>query len=737
MFALAASLTAQATTYYMRGQDGGGKSSFTGARSANTIGWATTRDGSVVANATMSGNDFIVQDGTRLRTGTAASQSFGGASLTLEAGGEMYLKAGDLTTKVLGTISIPQLIGAGGAIVHSVANTQTINGGTVSINAGKSLNVKLSPSNRTLIIASEFVGDNTAELAITSSFESGANGQVLELQDGAGFFGTITGSKYNADASGTFALKVTGGFSGTITSLPSDTTQILVNYDGLLSGKGLCVATTTIPEPLKNTVVLYSNKKSALSAGDVVMTFPAGTEVVPAEFAVAFAHGVSGAVGTALPLENVVNDDGTISLVVKNGGGSTYVWTGEADDGKMSTGGNWEGESAPGAGAALDFSKVTAATSIAANGLTYGAVTMGTGVITFSGSLTATSFSDTVNISVAANSIVTLDGDLKFSNTIGRYILNTINDGGRFVVRGNIEHSNTAELKPFSGGGVLVAKGLVSNAKKGTGTGWDNIYLFRLTRPSSSTLNWIVGENGISGQRRFWCFSDNYSTVANIQPNDSDFSVTTTIGVDAKATLNLNTTGYDGKTHKITFNGNGSINQEGTVNIKGNGIVELVNSFNGGLTVNVMETATLSVKRGKSPGNANSSTTVKGGATLEIAESAAALGEASVTPLGNLTLEKGATLKFNFTNRRIAPVLARSNNKTATVESTVYVKVSADASIERPCSGEHILTSGIDFTGKTVDLADGNPDWVTGVSVDDSGNIVLNVESNGTLIIIR
>ena len=105
--------------------------------------------------------------------------------------------------------------------------------------------------------------------------------------------------------------------------------------------------------------------------------------------------------------------------------------------------------------------------------------------------------------------------------------------------------------------------------------------------------------------------------------------------------------------------------------------------------------------------------------------------------LGNLTLKNGATLKFNFTNRRIAPVLAKASGKTATVGSTVYVKVSADASIERPCGGEHILTSGIDFTGKTVDLADGNPDWVTGVSVDDSGNIVLNVESNGTLIIIR
>lgn len=721
----------------MKGQDGGGKSSFSGARSANNVGWANSRDGSVVANATMNGNDFVVQNGTRLRTGTAAEQSFAGASLKLESGGELFLKAGDLNTKVAGTISILQLIGDGGTINHAVANTQTIEGGSVRINEGKVLNVRLAPSNRTLIIASEFEGDDTTELAMTSSFESGSNGQVLELQNAAGFSGTITGSKYNADATGTFALKVTGGFSGTITSLPSDTTQVLVNIDDATTANGLRVATTTIPESLKNTVVLYSNKKSALSAGDIVMTFPAGTEVVPAEFAVAFAYGVSGAVGTALPLETAENADGTVSLVVRNDSDSTYTWTGADGDGKMSNGGNWEGGVAPGAGAALDFSKVTAATSIAANGLTYGAVTMGTGVITFSGSLTATSFSDTVNISVAANSIVTLDGDLKFSNTIGRYILNTINDGGRFVVRGNIEHSNTAELKPFSGSGVLVAKGLVSNAKNGTGTGYNNIYLFRLTRPSSSTLNWIIGANGISGQRRFWCFSGNYSTAANIQPNDSDFSVTTTIGVDAKATLNLNTTGYDCKAHKIIFTGDGSINQGGTVNIKGNGVVELENSINGELTVYVNDTATLSVKRGKSPGNKNSNVTVKGGATLEVAESAETAGEASVALKGNLTLNDGAILAFDFTDRSIAPVLASASDKTVTVKGMVYVKISADAKIERPRSGEHILTSSIDFTGKTVVLADSNPDWVNGVSVDVSGNIVVDVKPTALMIIVR
>lgn len=652
----------------------------------------------------------------------------------------MSLKAGDLSTKVPGTVSFASLIGDGGEINHAVANTQTINGGTVSVNAGKSLIVKLSPNNRTLIIASEFVGDDTAELAIISSVESGSAGQVLELQNAAGFSGTITGSKSKADATGTFALKLTGGFSGTITSLPSDTTQVLVNYDGLPSGKGLRVATTTIPDPLKTTLVLYTDTKDTLSAGDIVMTFPAGTTVDPAEFTVAFAYGVSGA-AAPLPLETAENGDGTVSLVVKNDSGSTYVWTGAAGDGKMSTGGNWEGGIAPGAGAELDFSGVTAATTIAANGLKYGAVTMGTGVITFSGSLTATSFSDTVNISVAENSTVTLDGDLRFSHTTARYILNTINAGGRFVVTGDIEltSSATKELKPFNGAGTLVAKGLISNGRNGSGTGTENIYIFRFTRPSSSTLNWIVGANGISGSQRFLCFaktgSGAYSTTANIQPDDSDFAVTTTIGV--QGTLNLNTTGDDGNPHKITFNGYGSINQGGTVNIKGNGTVELCNSINGGLKVNVKDAATLSVKRGKSPGNADSHVTVESGATLEIAESAVTAGAASVTPLGNLTLNDGATLAFNFTDRKFAPVLGHTAGKTTTVGSTVYVKVLADESIERPRGGAHVLTSGIDFTGTTVALADGKPDWVTGVSVDDSGNIVLNVKPTGLMIIFR
>ena len=106
-------------------------------------------------------------------------------------------------------------------------------------------------------------------------------------------------------------------------------------------------------------------------------------------------------------------------------------------------------------------------------------------------------------------------------------------------------------------------------------------------------------------------------------------------------------------------------------------------------------------------------------------------------PSGNLTLNDGAILAFNFTDRTIAPLLAKSSGKTVTVGATVKVKVSADAKIERPRSGEHILTSSIDFTGKTVALADGNPDWVKEVFVDENGNIVLKAKIIGSMIIVR
>ena len=54
----------------------------------------------------------------------------------------------------------------------------------------------------------------------------------------------------------------------------------------------------------------------------------------------------------------------------------------------------------------------------------------------------------------------------------------------------------------------------------------------------------------------------------------------------------------------------------------------------------------------------------------------------------------------------------------------------------RPAGRRHTLTTGYDFTDTALTLVD-PPDWIKAIGTDASGNIVLDVKSNGTLIIIQ
>ena len=149
--------------------------------------------------------------------------------------------------------------------------------------------------------------------------------------------------------------------------------------------------------------------------------------------------------------------------------------------------------------------------------------------------------------------------------------------------------------------------------------------------------------------------------------------------------------------------------------------------FAGGLTVT--NEATVSVKPGCKPGKG--AVTMNGGTTLKVA------GSGAVVLDGALTLADGATLAYNFTERNVTPVLVATNG--VTVADAVNIKVSSTGKV-RPVGGEHVLTTGGGFTGKTVTLVtDGLPHWMTGgsLSVNGDGNIVLSVISDGTTLIFR
>ena len=70
-----------------------------------------------------------------------------------------------------------------------------------------------------------------------------------------------------------------------------------------------------------------------------------------------------------------------------------------------------------------------------------------------------------------------------------------------------------------------------------------------------------------------------------------------------------------------------------------------------------------------------------------------------------------------------------------TVGGAVTVKVSG----VRPRGGEHQLTTcgGFKAEGVAVSLAAGAPSWANGVTVNDDGNIVLDVKPMGAVLIVR
>ena len=173
-----------------------------------------------------------------------------------------------------------------------------------------------------------------------------------------------------------------------------------------------------------------------------------------------------------------------------------------------------------------------------------------------------------------------------------------------------------------------------------------------------------------------------------------------------------------------------------SVIVKGNGEFAFETSYDdasawkvfaGGLTVT--NEATVSVKPGCKPGKG--AVTMNTGTTLKVA------GSGTVALDGALTLADDTTLEFNFTERSVTPVLVATNG--VTVADTVNVKVSSTGRV-RPVGGEHVLTTGGGFTGKTVSLvAEGLPHWMTGgsVSVNGDGDIVLSVVSDGTMLLFK
>ena len=416
------------------------------------------------------------------------------------------------------------------------------------------------------------------------------------------------------------------------------------------------------------------------------------------------------------------------TLVLTVGNPTGFAWTGFAGDGKMSTPGNWLGNVAPGAGDPADFSAANMAITVEADiDATLGAVTMGSAVVTFTGSLTATSFSDNSKVEVGANSTVTLDGDLEFTSG-DSYITYKVGDGGAFVVTGTIRATGSANVLPYktASSGWIVAKGL-ENAET-TGDKWN----FRLNY--SNVAKWVVGEDGFAGTQYFWSFN-NANSDTTIKA-DADFTIATWLsaGTSNGKGVTFDTSGRTDPAANYTITANCGFVGIKPLTVKGGGTffcnytpAKIANQVAFSGAVAVTDTATLAINTGKYP--TTGAITVNSGAALRVAQSG------MVTLGGNLTLKDGAVLGFNYTTKD-EPVL-NLENKTVTFDEDETTNVTVKVAGVHPKAGPNVLTSGGKFADATVSLAAGAPKWVRGISVNAAGDIVLDVKPVGLMVLFR
>ena len=476
------------------------------------------------------------------------------------------------------------------------------------------------------------------------------------------------------------------------------------------------------------------------ASGTVPLTFNGGA-FVEGVYTVCSAPGLTTADGEKFALSTGGLEYGwslaNSALLLTVGHVDPNAWTGLAGDGRMSTPGNWAGNAVPAAGADIDLSGISADTTLIADaGRTFGAVTMGTGVVTFTNSFATASFSDTSKVAVGADSTVTLVGDLVFATNVTACVCYSIAAGGMFAVTGDIIASaeHTGYVIPCIGQdsipGTISCKGIVNNC----GSSGDRFYLVR--GKSNTLANWLVGEDGISGAKRF--------LIGNYNNSHANISAKTNFTVSADIVQSRNLT-LDTAGHVVTFGTNTLVKSGGILGGSANGLTTVTGA--GRVVVNydvndlssaassrtnaftVATGATLALNPGANIGFG--AVAVQDGGALEI--------PSGTNTFGNLTLADGAILGFCFTARRKPPVLALYDGATTAVQGAVTVRMSSVC--DWPRSGETLLTTCGGFDGVNLELSTvgdavrwAKPDRL---SVNADGNIVLDVKPMGTMILFR
>ena len=447
--------------------------------------------------------------------------------------------------------------------------------------------------------------------------------------------------------------------------------------------------------------------------------------------------------GVASDFTVAIGTDGKSIVVTVNALKSGY-WTG-AKDNNLSDAANWSDNVVPTSGNPTIYCPVattlTVGDTFAPATITIpvesSVVTIGEGDLHLSGSLT-----NAMKLAVGSGASLIVDGDLVLCKSSGTALYS---NEGTVMVKGDVDfklvddaHTTYYQYEVVTDATMpIMARGLAYN---GAGSKYLTVYLGKNT-DSTHAGQWVIGSNGLhyKSMRNIWHTGFMMGQGVTTLYSSSDWSLASSDGsgstrdlgnyYDAGSTvienssLVLDTNNYTNNAvaHTITLNGRliSSATTDPAVTIKGAGTV-VVNTSEGigrdgyqktsiGTMLAVTNTATLKINAGKSIVG-NGKVSLAAGTTLALDSSAlGAIGDVEFVPC--------------------IPGLALPTTGAATIR--------IDG--KRLSSGDHVVATVVSGTAANV-----APD-LSGTALDgrkasfriDNGSLVLNIEPNATVIIVR
>ena len=653
------------------------------------------------------------------------------------AGWHVRDRCGDfIMTNVAITASKNYEVGSGAAAARG---RTTLSGGSASI-AGNLLvyNGELEVTNETVeVIGDVYIGSNN-------------NSGLIALESG-GALATKGIKKYGAPASATVL------FDGGTLRVNAENANGLVRNEEILSiqtsanggtidaaGYAVIVHRTIADKSGETGMMTYKGEVGttlvvpATIAGDkLVFTVP--SELADGVYTVVSISGDSQFADDVLSGKAegfVLSGDKKKICYVKGMDTTKPIYIGT--DGNLSAAGNWFDNTVPtdGTGDAQIFC-ATAVTLTVGDTFAPATITIpdDSAIVTIgAGDLTVATLTNACKLAVASGASLTVTGDLVvcdgkgtflYSNegsvTVGCAVCTTANGGGSTTTKQY--EVVTANTQPIRTGGFLFDRPDTV----------DHHLYWRLESGDAGKGAWVVGANGFSfnavaaRQTRFYTQGNSVTlySSANWTLDNSGKGSTVNGDLQVSAPLTIDTSDYDTPTMQHTVTLEGRIVANSPVTIKGCGavVVDTVDMSNvtgieddlkhtwikNGVTLSVTDTATLKINAGKKI-TGNGKVSLAAGTTLALDSSAlGAIGDVEFVPcIPGLALPTtgAATIRINGGRLR------SGDHVVATVVSGTAANVTPDL-------------SGAALNGRRASFR------------VDNGALVLNIQSNGTKIVVR